>query len=137
MDYTLTVIILAMLFIILAYLFGRATGKRFMFDVMSEVLKKEQEDRKKSQDKSRAVLKGQISEQFAPFNIDFPVNSSECSFLGKPIDFIAFKGLDNRVIEEIIFIEVKTGKSKLSSMQKSLKEAIENKKVRFETVRIE
>lgn len=128
---TIAVIILAMIFIIFAYILGRSTGKRFMFEVMSDVMDKE---KKKSLNQSRAVIKGQIYEQFAPFDKQFPVNPSECSFLGKPIDFICFKGLDNREIDEIIFIDIKTGNSQLSKMQKSLKKAVDEKRVRFETI---
>ncbi len=128
---TIAVIILAMIFIIFAYVLGRSTGKRFMFEVMSDVMEKE---KKKSLDRSRAVIKGQIYEQFAPFDKQFPVNPGECSFLGKPIDFICFKGLDNREIDEIIFIEIKTGNAQLSKMQKSLKKAVDEKRVRFETI---
>lgn len=124
-------ILLAMVFIILSYFIGRSVGKRFMFEIMNDILEKE---KKKALDKSRAVIKGQIYEQFAPFNSKFPVNPSECSFLGKPIDFVCFKGLDNRNIEEIIFIDIKTGKAQLSPMQKSLKKAVEEKRVRFETI---
>ncbi|MDP2628940.1 MAG: Holliday junction resolvase-like protein [Nanoarchaeota archaeon] len=86
--------------------------------------------------KSRVVLSGQFSEQLAPFLPDFKFNPTEVRFLGKPIDFVAFKGLDNKNVEEVVFVEVKSGKAKLSQTEKSLKEAIEKKKVRFEEYRI-
>jgi len=86
--------------------------------------------------RSRAVLSGQFSEQLAPFLPDFNFNPTECKFLGKPIDFIVFKGADDKEIKEVIFVEVKSGKSKLSNVEKSLKEVIENKKVRWEEYRI-
>lgn len=86
--------------------------------------------------KSRAVLGGQFSEQLAPFLPNFPFLPTECKFLGKPIDFIVFKGMDEKNITEVIFVEAKSGKSKLSSQEKGLKEAIEKKKVRWEEYRI-
>jgi predicted Holliday junction resolvase-like endonuclease len=92
--------------------------------------------KKDSLNRSRAVLKGQISEQLAPFLPEFPYKPSECKFLGKPIDFIVFKGLDNQEIEEIVFVEVKTGKSKLNKTEKGLKDAINNKDVKWEEYRI-
>lgn len=122
-----------MLFIIIAFFVGRSLGKRFMFDVMNNVLEKEKE---KALNKSRSVIKGQLVEQFAPFTQDFPCNSTECNFQGKPVDFIGFKGLDNSTIEEIIFIEIKSGNSQLSGVQKSVKKAIEDGNVRFEEIRI-
>jgi|TARA_B100000315_G_scaffold254619_1_gene296094 predicted Holliday junction resolvase-like endonuclease len=86
--------------------------------------------------RSRAVLSGQFSEQLAPFFPDFNFKPTECKFLGKPVDFIVFKGADDKKIDEIVFVEVKSGKSKLSSTEKSLKETIENKNVRWEEYRI-
>jgi predicted Holliday junction resolvase-like endonuclease len=86
--------------------------------------------------KSRAVLGGHFTENLAPYLPNFPFLPTECRFVGKPIDFICFKGMDDKKIEEVIFIEVKSGGSKLSSQEKYLKEAIEKKKVRFEEYRI-
>ena len=86
--------------------------------------------------RSRAVLSGHFSEQLAPFLPDFPFKPNEVRFIGKPVDFIAFKGMDEKNIEEISFIEVKSGKSKLSSVEKSLKEAVQKGKVTWEEYRI-
>ena len=86
--------------------------------------------------KSRAVLSGHFSEQLAPFLPDFPFNPNEVRFIGKPVDFIAFKGMDEKNIEEVSFIEVKSGKSKLNNVEKSLKDAIQKKKVKWEEYRV-
>ena len=93
-------------------------------------------ERKDAIAKSRAVLGGQFSEQLAPYLLDFPYSPSEVRFIGKPIDFVVFKGADGKNIEEVIFVEVKSGKSKINSHEKNLKNAIENKKVRWEEYRI-
>lgn len=92
--------------------------------------------RKEAIAKSRAVLGGQFSENLAPYFPDFPYNPNECKFLGKPTDFIVFKGMDEKEIDEIIFVEVKSGDSKLNSQEKNLKNTIEKKRVRFEEYRI-
>ena len=86
--------------------------------------------------KSRAVLGGQFSEQLAPYLPNFPFLPTECRFLGKPIDFVVFKGMDEKHITEVVFVEAKSGKSKLSQQEKSLKEAIEKRKVRWEEYRV-
>jgi|ETNmetMinimDraft_33_1059910.scaffolds.fasta_scaffold105392_2 predicted Holliday junction resolvase-like endonuclease len=86
--------------------------------------------------RSRAVLSGQFSEQLAPFFPDFNFKPTECKFLGSPVDFIVFNGADDKKIDEVVFVEVKSGKSKLSSTEKSLKETIENKNIRWEEYRI-
>ena len=86
--------------------------------------------------KSRAVLGGQFSEQLAPYLPDFGYLPTECRFVGKPIDFIVFKGMDEKDINEVVFVEVKSGKAKLSSSEKKLKDAIDKKKVKWVEYRI-
>lgn len=86
--------------------------------------------------KSRAVLSGQFSEQLAPYLPNFEFSPTECKFLGKPVDFIVFKGMDQKKIDEIIFVEVKSGKSKLNSQQKNLKETVNKKKIKWEEYKI-
>ena len=86
--------------------------------------------------KSRAVLGGHFTENLAPFLPDFPYKPNECSFLGKPIDFLVFKGSDEKNIDEVVFVEVKSGKARLSAHEKNLKETIQKKKVRWEEYRI-
>ena len=93
-------------------------------------------NRKDAIRRSRAVLSGQFSEQIAPFLPGFKYSPTECRFIGKPVDFIVFKGSDGREIEEVIFVEVKSGNSKLSSVEKSLKLAIEEGRVSFEEYRV-
>ncbi len=94
------------------------------------------EHRKDAILKSRAVLSGQFSEQLAPYLPDFPFSPTECRFLGKPIDFIVFSGADKGKIEEIVFVETKSGKSRLSSQEKGLKEAVLGKKVKWVEYRV-
>ncbi|MEK6800534.1 MAG: Holliday junction resolvase-like protein [Nanoarchaeota archaeon] len=85
---------------------------------------------------SRSVLTGQFSEQIAPYLPNFPYSPTECRFIGKPIDFVVFKGADQKQIEEVIFVEVKSGNAKLSPQEKNLKNAIEKKKVKFIEYRV-
>jgi predicted Holliday junction resolvase-like endonuclease len=86
--------------------------------------------------RSRAVTAGQFAEQLAPYLPDFPYRPTEAKFLGKPIDFIIFRGLDDRAVGEIVFIEVKSGDSRLSTTERGIREAIEAGRVRFEEYRI-
>lgn len=86
--------------------------------------------------RSRAVLAGHFSEQLAPYLPNFPFNPSECKFIGKPVDFIVFHGLDEKNVTGISFVEVKSGKSKLSGTEKTVKDAIENKRVQWVDYRV-
>ena len=87
---------------------------------------------KKFKKQSRAVLTGQIGEQFAPFLPNFPYKPSESKYIGKPIDFIIFHGLDDEAIQKVVFVEVKSGKHRrLSKTEKSLKHAIQQQRVEW------
>ncbi len=92
--------------------------------------------RKEAVMKSRAVLGGHFTENLAPYLPDFPYLPTECRFVGKPTDFIVFKGMDDKKISEVIFVEVKSGNAKLSPQEKNLKEAIDKGRVKFEEYRI-
>ena len=94
-------------------------------------LKKVNEARKDAVKRSRAVLNGQLSEQLAPFFPDFPANPTEIRFIGQPVDYIAFNGSSQGTITDISFIEIKTGSSALSPVEKALKDAIEKKKIKY------
>ena len=54
----------------------------------------------------------------------------------KALDLIVFKGMDEKNINEVVFVEVKSGNAKLSEHEKRLKEVIDKKKVRWEEYRI-
>ena len=134
MDFnTIIAIIIFLIGIVIAYIAGLkvATVKRdYYWNEQIPI------HRKDAIAKSRAVLSGNFSEQLAPYLPDFPYNANEVKFLGKPVDFIAFKGLDNKKIDEVVFVEVKSGKAKMNGTEKSLEEAIKKKKVKFEEYRI-
>lgn len=83
-----------------------------------------------SQKKSSEVRTGQIAEHFAPLLKDFKYDRKQARFLATPIDFIIFEE------EEIIFMEVKTGNSQLNANQRRVKKQVEDKKIRWETLRI-
>ena len=81
---------------------------------------------------SRAVLGGLVSEQIAPLLPDFPFDPGDCRFIGKPVDFIVFKGMNGQNISEVIFLEIKSGVSKnLNPQEKRLREAVQAGRVRW------
>ena len=86
--------------------------------------------------RSRAVLGGHFSENLAPYLPDFPFVPTECRFVGKPVDFIVFKGMDEKKIDEVVFVEVKSGNAKLTEHEKNLKETIDKKRVKWVEYRI-
>ena len=64
-----------------------------------------------------------------PYLPGFDLDPKDIRFLGTPIDLIAFKGLNGSEEIEIVFIEVKTGRSVLSARERAVKKAVEEKKV--------
>ena len=120
-------LVMAMLYI--GFLIGNFVSKKQMEEKIPDI-------REEAIKQSRSVLAGQFSEQIAPYLPDFPYNPTEARFLGKPIDFIVFRGMDEKNIDEIVFVEVKSGKSALNGVQKSLKKSIENRKISWHEYRI-
>jgi len=100
---------------------------------------KESEKRikQKSVSSSRRTLVGKFIERFVPFLAKIPYAPSDMHFLGQPIDYIVFEGLRDDDIQKVGFIEVKTGDSILTKREKSLKEAIDKKKVYWKEVRVD
>ena len=94
-------------------------------------------ERKDAVDSSRSTIKGQISEIVAPWLMTTVNSVKELNFLGYPIDFVGFKGLDNKNEKiEIKFIEVKTDKGNLSTKQRKIRDAVKDKRIEWVEVRI-
>lgn len=96
-------------------------------------LAEETENRKKivNQKKSSEVRLGHIAETLAPFLDQFDFEPEQCTFLGKPIDYISFGD------SEITFIEIKSGKSQLNSKQRNIRDQVKNKQVTWKEIRIQ
>lgn len=88
-------------------------------------------DRMLSLKKSAEVRLGKIGENMAPFMRGWPYDANNFRFLGHPVDGIQFTD------DEIIFIEIKTGKSRLSKSQKRAQNIIRKGHVSFATFRVD
>jgi predicted Holliday junction resolvase-like endonuclease len=118
--------VVAILFFV--FVFGYLQGKSDLKD-----------KHKRSKKFTRSVLGGLFSEQIAPFLPNFreDLKASEARFIGKPIDFLIFKGMDEQNITEVVFVEVKTGNSSLSVNERKLKEAIQSGNVSWYEYRVD
>ena len=129
---TLTILLIvgvAVLFLAIGYVIGKKFTEHAWKDKLPEI-------REEAIARSRSVLAGQFSEQLAPYLPDFPFKPTEARFIGKPIDFLVFKGMDEKNIDEVIFIEVKSGKANLSAHERKLKDIIKEKRVKWMEYRI-
>ncbi len=84
---------------------------------------------------SRAVTRGQIYEQLVPYLPGFRFNPKDAQFLGRPVDFVVFDGLDEGELRRIVFIEVKTGGAKLTTRERLVRDAIRQGNVEWAEIR--
>ena len=93
--------------------------------------------RSRALDQSRAVLRGQLSEQVAPLMAGFDYVAADARFLGHPIDYVVFDGLSSDAETlELVFVEVKTGDARLTAREAAVRDAVRDGRVRFEVVRL-
>jgi predicted Holliday junction resolvase-like endonuclease len=94
------------------------------------------ETRRDAVSQSKAVTRGQVYEQFATYFPEFEFNPKDAQFLGKPVDFVIFDGLDEGQLRRIVFVEVKTGGAKLNARQRCVRDAIRSGAVEWREIRL-
>lgn len=99
---------------------------------------------KRSVNTSRAVLKGKMAEQLAPIMPEFRYLPSDAKFLGDPVDYVVFDGYtdfrdgEGRAEDiEVILMDIKSGGARLTKGQQAIAQAVQEGRVRFETLRID
>jgi predicted Holliday junction resolvase-like endonuclease len=85
----------------------------------------------KSQQQSKSVRLGNLTETVLPLHLDFPYDYKLLRPMFQPIDYIYF-GED-----KIVFLEVKMGTSQLSEKQKNIRRLIQEGRVYFEEHRVD
>lgn len=96
----------------------------------------EEQIRKDAVEKSRAVIVGKVTEHLVPFFPDFRHNPKDARFIGTPVDFVVFDGLDAGEVRKITFVEVKTGGSALSTRERQIRNVIKHQFVEWEELRV-
>ena len=133
-------------FFIIIFVAGMLLGGIIIYFIFKTVNKakllmwktrEEKRIRKETAKAMRGTIKGKISEQVAPVLKEFPGSIADARFLGSPIDFIVFDGYSNDKIDQIVFVEVKTGeKARLTSVERQVRECIKQKNVKWQEFRI-
>lgn len=85
--------------------------------------------------RSVSITTGKVTEHFIPHLPDFKYNPRDARFIGSPVDFIVFNGMTDGNVENIVFIEVKTGDSSLTTRERKVRDCIKNKNVVWESIR--
>jgi len=123
MDYILLGFIIAFV-VIIWYLFFRQGSKPA--DLESKLA-------------SERVLRGNLIEKLVPLKFikdgSRYIDSGILMFIGRPIDYV-YINIEDGKQNEIVFIEVKSGDAQLSEREKRLKELVEQKKIRWEMIRV-
>ena len=92
--------------------------------------------RKDATTRSRKIMRGQATEHLAPLMMK-DLNAKDFRFMGNPIDFVVFSGASDvtdgtaNKIEKVLFVDIKTGKSKLSKVQRRIRDCIIEGRVEF------
>lgn len=86
--------------------------------------------------KSRATMRGQATEHLVP-HLSSKWSAKDYRFVGNPIDFIVCAGASavndklSDTVDEVILLEVKTGKAQLTKVQRRIRDAVKAGRVKF------
>ncbi|MDP1714311.1 MAG: Holliday junction resolvase-like protein [Anaerolineales bacterium] len=120
-------------------------SKRQIWDVLSKEatntleqwkVETEKEIRKDAIDKSQSVTMGKMTEHMVPYLPGFGFNPTDARFIGSPIDLVVFDGLGDGDIRKIVFVEIKTGVSTLSTRERIVRDAIIAGKIEWMEVKV-
>jgi len=130
-------VIIAFIFVLLAYYLLKWRFERSFRQwqqVESETLELEKNKiRQAAINQSRAVLSGRFVEQMAPYLPEFKYDPTEARFIGSPIDLVVFPGLATGDPQEVVIMEIKTGREcRLTPQQNKIRQLIEDGMVRWE-----
>ena len=84
--------------------------------------------------RSQAVTIGKVTEHIVPYLPNFDFNPKDVRFIGSPVDFVVFDGLNDdeeNQVRNVIFVEIKTGMSVLTRREKLVRDAIKAGRVRW------
>ncbi len=86
--------------------------------------------------KSKSVILWEVYEKVLPFLPNFPYSPRDMTFVWKGIDYIIFDGLSNGDLKKIVFLEVKSGTSKLNQNEKMIRDVIYKEQIEYKEYKI-
>lgn len=126
-------IILGTIFYFFSRRYARVTFERWKQEELSKEIAR-------ALNAQRSIVKGQVSEKLFPLVTRRFGDVADFRFVGDPIDYVVFQGLSDKDSVNgkihIKFIEVKTGSSKLNLSERLVKDAVENKRVSWDEIRL-
>ncbi len=128
-----SVLVAVVVGVVLGFLAGRALTER---SLELDYREREREARRDSVDRSRATLSGQFLEKLAPHFPDFPYEPTDLRFIGTPVDYLVFDGLSAGEVDQIVFLEVKSGTAGLTTKERRVRDAVEAGAVRWDVYHV-
>lgn len=90
-------------------------------------------EQQKFQERSKIVNKGLISQEMVPLMPGFPYEFKDARRATHPLDYVVFNGMSDGDLKEVIFLEIKTGKTNgLTPNERQIKKAVDAGRVRYE-----
>lgn len=89
------------------------------------------EDRKASVKRSKSVILWEVYEKVLPFMPDFKYKPKDMVFVGKWVDYIIFDWLNEWNVKQVVFLELKSWKSRLNKNEKMIRDIISEKKIKY------
>jgi len=120
-------------------------AKQQIWDVLSKEatntleqwkLETEKGIRKDAIEKSQSVTMGKMTEHIVPYLPGFNFNPADARFIGSPIDFVVFDGLGDGEVRKIVFVEIKTGSSNLSTRERNVRNAVQEKNIEWREIKV-
>jgi predicted Holliday junction resolvase-like endonuclease len=127
-DTEFTTVILVLVYLLLLAAFAVLVSRRHLGEAKKTKKQLHRIQKEKTASESRLA---KMAEYMMPFMDCWPYDPDKFRFLGHPCDGIQFTD------DSIIFVEIKTGKNKLSKSQKHLKHLVRQGNIRFATFRLD
>jgi predicted Holliday junction resolvase-like endonuclease len=105
-------------------------------EVEKQLVKTKRLIRKEAVAQSRVSQLGKTLEKIAPMFPGFGHHPADVRPVFDPIDFVIFDGYFQGEVTGVTFVEFKTSESKLTGIQRSIRDAVDRKRVRFEERRL-
>ena len=114
------VLVAVIIGIIMGFVIGKTVGWQQMRTARTDAVKR-----------SKSSILGEVYEKIAPFADNFPFAPKDMVFIGKGFDYLVIDGLSTGNINEIVFLEIKSGSSTLNANERKIRDAVNAKRVRF------
>lgn len=114
--------------------------KKAEVEIASALKRGEKYGRADAIKRSKSVAHGFTSENFAPLLQDHDWNPKDFRHMGDPIDYLVVPGMSlvhqmgaRANVDEVILLDIKTGNSGLNTVQRRIRDAVVDGRVRFAT----